>query len=534
MEQSGGYLVAEVLKSNKVDTLYTLSGAHIFPVYDGCVKLGIRIVDVRHEQTAGFAAEGHAKLTRSLGVAAATAGPGVTNFLTPCASSFFGGSSVLFLGGRAPAHRWGAGSLQELDHVPIFAPVTKSAATAFATNEISTATQSAAHLAQSAHRGPVFLDIPIDIIFGTAESTNPQPSRETTIDPDADLIRTAARMLSDAGRPVLLAGSDVWWGRAEEALRALGDALNVPIFANGMGRGCVPSDDRLSFSRARSMALRSADVVCVIGAPLDFRLNFGDFGEAKVIHIQDSAEGLAKHGSPALTLSGELATILHALSNQAGNSSGDWIEKMWEEESSRRHEDNAELQSDATPIVPARVYGALRKTLDRDAIVICDGGDFVSFAGRYVDSHSPGSWLDPGPFGTLGTGVGYAMAARIVHPKRQVLLIAGDGAIGFSAMDFDTAVRHELPFVCVVGNNGAWGLEKHPMKMIYGYDVAADLNQKAGYAGVVESLGGAGETVTEPGDLEAALKRGFVSGVPYLINVLIDPAVAYPRSANLV
>jgi acetolactate synthase-1/2/3 large subunit len=179
------------------------------------------------------------------------------------------------------------------------------------------------------------------------------------------------------------------------------------------------------------------------------------------------------------------------------------------------------------------VYGALRQKLDRDAIVIGDGGDFVSYAGKLVDSYVPGAWMDPGPYGCLGTGLGYAIAARVVHPDRQVVLMLGDGAVGFNVMDFDTLVRHGLPVVAIVGNNGIWGLEKHPMQQLYGYDVAADLRQETRYDDIVAALGGAGETVEKAGDLDSALDRAFASGVPYLINVLTDPSVAYPRSSNL-
>jgi acetolactate synthase-1/2/3 large subunit len=238
----------------------------------------------------------------------------------------------------------------------------------------------------------------------------------------------------------------------------------------------------------------------------------------------------------AAGIGGDLRTTLGAMADAAtkhADAREKWLAELRADETARRSKEQPELEEDSYPIHPARVYGVLREKLAKDAIVIGDGGDFVSYAGKLVDVYEPGCWLDPGPFGCLGTGLGYAIAARVVHPDRQIVLMAGDGALGFCGMDMDTLVRLDLPVVIVVGNNGIWGLEKHPMHMIYGYDVAADLNQEARYDDVLKAFGGAGETVEKPADLGSALDRAFESSVPYLVNVKTDPAVAYPRSSNL-
>jgi acetolactate synthase-1/2/3 large subunit len=278
-----------------------------------------------------------------------------------------------------------------------------------------------------------------------------------------------------------------------------------------------------------------ADVVVVIGAPLDFRLSFGSFGGAKVIHVCDSPDGRATHADVAAAPAGDLTAILEAMGSYEGARADHepWIARLRDEEAAKRAAERDDLESDSDPIHPARIYGELNRRLARDAVVIGDGGDFVSYAGKYVESYQPGCWMDPGPYGCLGTGLGYAMAARVAHPNRQVVLLMGDGAIGFNGMDFDSLVRHGLPVVCVVGNNGIWGLEKHPMRAIYGYDVAADLQPGCRYDDVVKALGGAGETVEHPADLGPALDRALAAGVPYLVNVLTDPGNAYPRSSNL-
>ena len=209
-----------------------------------------------------------------------------------------------------------------------------------------------------------------------------------------------------------------------------------------------------------------------------------------------------------------------------------WLPRLRAARTEAMAADGALLASDADPIHPMRVYGELARLLDEDAVVIGDGGDFVSYAGKYVEPKRPGGWLDPGPYGCLGTGLGYAIAARIARPQAQVVLLLGDGAAGFSLMDADTLVRHRLPVVMICGNNGAWGLEKHPMQALYGYDVAADLQPRCRYDEVVRALGGAGEIVTRPDGITPALRRAFDSGVPYLVNVITDPAIAYPRSTT--
>jgi acetolactate synthase-1/2/3 large subunit len=285
----------------------------------------------------------------------------------------------------------------------------------------------------------------------------------------------------------------------------------------------------------RGLLRREADLVVVVGTPLDFRLAFGDFGSAAVVHVADSAGGVARHRPLAASASGDLAAILDGLAAWSGDRAdhAPWLARLRDAEDAARAKDSALLDPAGDVVRPAAVYGALRPRLDRDAVVIGDGGDFVSYAGKYVDSYRPGCWLDPGPYGCLGTGLGYAIAARIARPASQVVLLLGDGAAGFSLMDVDTLVRHELPVVMIVGNNGAWGLEKHPMRAIYGYDVAADLQPETRYDEVVRALGGAGETVRHPRDLGPALDRAIASGVPYLVNVLTDPADTYPRSSVL-
>jgi acetolactate synthase I/II/III large subunit len=538
----GGRLVARRLKAHGVSKLFTLSGGHLFSIYDGCREEGIEIVDVRHESTAAFAAEGWAKVTREPGVCALTAGPGVTNGMSAMASAQASHSPVVVLGGRAPALRWGQGSLQEIDHVPFVRPLTRLAATPQSTQEIPGLVDDAFAAACAPHGGAAFVDFPLDYVFMEAEEPEseyrPPLAGAGAIAASGDALDRAAALLAAAERPVIMAGTDLYWGRGEEALRELARTLRIPVFLNGLARGCMAADDELFFSRARSQALKGADLALVVGVPMDFRLGFGaSFGEDTEIVVIDAAEPDRDHPRPvAAECYGSIARTLADLRTGAGTkalASESWLQELRASETERREVERAEFEDDRAPLHPMRLYAELAKALDRDAIVIGDGGDFVSYAGRVVDSYEPGCWLDPGPFGCLGTGPGYALAAKLAHPERQVVLLVGDGAFGFAGMEFDTLARHGVNVVAVMGNNGIWALEKHPMEFLYGYSVAADLRPGTRYDQMVEALGCHGELVERPADMRPALERAFAAGKPALVNVLTDPTVVYPRKSNL-
>jgi thiamine pyrophosphate-dependent acetolactate synthase large subunit-like protein len=535
----GGRLVARRLKAAGVSKLFTLSGGHLFSIYDGCREEGIDLVDVRHESAAAFAAEGWAKVTREPGVCALTAGPGVTNGMSALASALQNNSPVVALGGRAPAMRWGQGSLQEIDHVPFVRPLTKSARTAGSTDEIAGLVDDALVEAMTPPTGPTFVDFPLDHVFmeGDASgSLDPNDQRPMPNAQPAEGVERAAVLLREAERPVVMAGTNLYWAHGEEALRELVEARGIPVFLNGLARGCVPADHELFFSRARSTALKEADLALVIGVPMDFRLGFGgSFGEQTEIVTVDYADPPRAAPRPvAAELIGGVSGTLRALAEDgAAPRNDEWIAHIRDVEQSKRADEAEQLNDDRAPLHPLRIYRELAPLLERNAIIIGDGGDFVSYAGRVVDSYEPGCWLDPGPYGCLGAGPGYALAAKLARPDRQVVLLLGDGAFGFSGMEFDTLARHGVNVVGVMGNNGIWGLEHHPMMFLYGYSVAAELRPETRYDQVVEALGGHGELVRTPAELRPALERAFEAGQPALVNVLTDPSIAYPRSSNL-
>ncbi|BBZ44135.1 acetolactate synthase [Mycobacterium parmense] len=533
-----GRLIARRLKAGGVDTLFTLSGGHLFSVYDGCRAEGIRLVDTRHEQTATFAAEGWSKVTRVPGVAALTAGPGITNGMSAMAAAQQNQSPLVVLGGRAPALRWGMGSLQEIDHVPFVAPLARFAATAQSPGDAGRLVDEALRAAVGAPSGVGFVDFPMDYAFSPADDDG-RPGALTDLPPgpapDGDALDRAVGLLAAARRPVIMAGTNVWWGHGEAALLRLAEELRIPVLMNGMARGVVPADHPMAFSRVRGKALGEADVALIVGVPMDFRLGFGAvFGSETKLVVADRAEPVRHRPRPVeAELYGDLTSALTALAGAGGTDHEDWIDALRTAETAARGLEIAELGDDRVPLHPMRVYAELAPLLDRDAIVVIDAGDFGSYAGRVIDSYAPGCWLDSGPFGCLGSGPGYALAAKLAHPDRQVVLLQGDGAFGFSGMEWDTLVRHNVPVVSVIGNNGIWGLEKHPMEALYGYSVVAELRPGTRYDEVARALGGHGELVSAPSELRPALERAFASGQPAVVNVLTDPAVAYPRRSNL-
>jgi acetolactate synthase-1/2/3 large subunit len=425
--------------------------------------------------------------------------------------------------------------------VPFVAPVTKSARTAPSTADIPELVDDALRQAAEPPTGPTFLDLPLDQVFMEADVEADAPAERP--DPlsleaaDGAALERAMELLRGASKPVVMAGTGLYWARGEDALVRLCEELSIPLFLNGLGRGCVPADHPMFFSRARGTGLKGADVALVIGVPMDFRLGFGgSFGEdTEIIAIGSSPPARPHPREVAAELYGGVAATLDTLRSARGGKRGRsaWLTALRKAENEKRAGEQADRTDDRSPLHPMRVYHELGQVLDRNAVVIGDGGDFVSFAGRMIETNEPGCWMDPGPYGCLGSGLGFALAAKLAHPDRQVCLLLGDGAFGFAGLEYDTLVRHGVPVVGVMGNNGIWALEKHPMEFLYGYSVAADLQPECRYDEIVRTLGGHGELVSRPDELRPALERAFASGKPALVNVLTDPSVVYPRKANL-
>ncbi len=529
----GGHLIAQTLKGEGVRNLFTLSGGHIAPIYDGCVREGIRIVDFRHEQAAAHAADGWARVTLEPGVAAVTAGPGVTDAVTGIANAFYANSPILVMSGKNPVFEFEMGSLQEMDQVTLVSSITKWAKTCFDARRAGDFVAAALRHATSGRKGPVFLDFPLDVQFNAPGVVAPTGYR-TEAKPlgDPDLVKDAVRLLRDAERPIVFAGAGVRWSGAHDALAELADALKVPVFLNSLGRGCLPPDDPYFFSAARKLALSKADVILALGVDWDFRLGFGTKGFAEdvtVIQVDVDGVHIGRNRPVHVGIVGDPGRVIEQLVNAgAGNADEPpWTGEVRAEEDRRNEEARAGMESDAVPIHPQRFAKEIRDFLDPDAIVVGDGGDIVGITASIVQARYPGHWLDPGPFGCLGVGPSFAIAAKLAKPDKQVLIAYGDGSFGLNAMEYESAIRQDIPFVGIIGNDGAWGQIKVAQEALYGHGnaPAADLNPEAPYHRMVEGLGGHGEQVTDPKEIRPALQRAFDAGVPACINVMVDPTL---------
>jgi acetolactate synthase-1/2/3 large subunit len=539
---SGGRLVARMLKKEGVSTVFTLSGLHIAPIYAGCVEEGIRLVDTRHEQVAAHAADAWARLTRGVGVAVVTAGPGVTGTVTGVANAWAAGVPLLVLGGAAPTFNQGRGSLQEMPQTQLFAGITKWSDRIPSPELVPSFLARAFRVARAGRPGPVFLEIPWDVLSNGADEALAQAQVRYRVEArapgDPAQIARALDLLASAERPVLLGGSSIWWDDAVEALLRFAERTAVPVYLNGMGRGCLPPDHPSFFQGSRKEALAQADVVLVVGTPLDFRVGYGTeptFATgARVVQVDGDAAEIGRNRPIEAGIVGDSRSVLNALAAAArpGLTPEPWRRFLRDREEERAARQRAHEESDQRPIHHFRLARALDEVASRagDVTWVADGGNVVAVAAKVIRLPRPGRWLDPGPLGCLGVGSAFAIAAKLLAPDRTVCVIQGDGAFGLNGMDYETAVRFKLPMVVVVGNDAAWGQIAVPQKAMYGEAVATRLAPTR-YDRVVEALGGQGEHVEDPAELVPALERAFASGTVYCVDVAIDPEAAASAGA---
>jgi acetolactate synthase-1/2/3 large subunit len=498
-------------------------------IYDGCLDEGIRVVDVRHEQAAVYAADAWARLTGRPGAAAVTSGPGVCNSVTAVANAWRAQSPLVVIGGQGPLAAQGRGSLQEMDHLSILRPITKWAVQVAETDRLAEVVALACRRAVSGVPGPVYVEAPLDVIMVSAElrAGEPLPPR-APVPGDPTSVEAAARLLRAAKRPALLVGSQVRWSPDHVAVRRFGEAVVIPAYTSGMARGVLAPDHPLAFSQSRRQALKEADVVLVAGTPLDFRLNYGQSigAGAALVQVDLDPGELGRNREPAVGIAGDTGVVLDQITG-CGVAPSDrdlrdrWLEGLRAAEREARAAMETALRSDASPVDPLRLCAEVDAWLREDATVIGDGGDFVATASYVVRPRRyPAGWMDPGPLGTLGIGPGFALAARLARPQGQVVLLMGDGAAGLDLMEFEAAVRQQIPFVAVVGNDAAWTQIRRLQVQVFGNDrsVATALRH-ARYDRVVAELGGHGEYVARPEEIRPALERALASGLPALVNV---------------
>lgn len=539
-EISGGHIFAKALKREGIEYVFTLNGGHIYNLYEGCADEGIEIIDFRHEQVAAHAAEGWAKVTGKPGVCIVTAGPGVTDAVTGIANAFQAPSPMIIVGGNAGISDHLRGGLQDFDSATFLRPITKFSEQVKRTDRIADYVSIAFRHAMSGVPGPVYLEMPIDVVNGMAEEDDikfPERYRtEARAYGDPEYIQKAIDIIKNAERPMVLAGSDVWWTEASEELTEFIELIDSPVFLNAMGRGSVPSDHPNIGSLGRRYGMVKSDTVILIGTPIDFRLSYGADSlfpqNPKLIEIMTDGSKIGQNRAVDAGIVGDTKVILRAiidgLKASGYKSPGKaWVEEVITEDAALKAVDEPMLNSDSVPIHPMRLVGDLRDFLDRDATVIGDGGDIVTFAARVLNINEPGHWLDPGQFGCLGAGSGFAAAAQLARKGKQVVIVYGDGGFGLTGFDVETYVRFNLPIVSVLGNNGAWNQTTQGVLKRTGRALATYLSQETDYAKIMEGMGGYGERITDPNEIKPALARAFASGKPALLDVVIDPNVSY-------
>lgn len=530
----GGQVIARALKAEGVDTVFMLTGGHVLPVIDGCVAEGITVIDVRHEQAATHAADAYARLTGKLGVAIVTAGPGVTDALTGVANAFFANTPMLLIGGRHLTKENLKGGLQEMDHPRLFQSITVWADTAYDAGRFPEYIAMAARNAFAGRGGPVFLDIPWDISADMVEDTaivwpdQYRPNRPAGV--TEETLDEVVSLLDGAQHPVVFGGTGLRWSRQADFTKhfdAFAEALRAPVFLNSLARGTLPSGHPYLGNRARGDALRNADVVLSLGVDWDFRTGFGKKmnPDATVIHIDAEPTRIGWNRDAALGIAADPGAVVAQLAAAAGRygrtEDPEWTVDIRAAERAKQDMADEASRSSESPVHPERFAREVAEFFGDDAIVAADGGDIVSTTAKWLRTSRPGGLLDPGPFGCLGVGAPFALAAKAVEPDTRVGIVYGDGSFGFNGMEYDTLIRMQMPVVGVVGNDGAWNNIKAIHRMLYpDRMVGADLGVRP-YQKMVEGLGGYGEFVEDPDEIGPALRRAEEAGVPALVNVAI-------------
>ncbi len=542
---SGGHLVAKALKNEGVDTIFTLCGGHIIDIYDGCLDEGIKIVDVRHEQTAAHAADGYARQTGKLGCVVTTAGPGCTNAITGIATAFRSESPVLHIGGQSSLTQHKMGSLQDLPHVDIMQPITKFASGVFSTERVADMVSMAARECYNGAYGPSYLEIPRDILdreIPVESAVIPEPgsyrASVKSIGDPAD-IEKLADILVNAKRPAVLLGQQVWASRGHQEAISFIRALDIPAYMNGASRGLLPQSDPHHFDRTRSDAFKRADVILIVGTPFDFRMGYGKriSKDVTLIQIDQSYATVGKNRAINLGLAGDPGAILAAVEqaasgriDQAGRQDRlDWMSKLREIEAIKLEKLMPMFSTDQNPIHPYRLAYEINEFLEENTIYIGDGGDIVTISAQAVRPRNPGQWMDPGALGSLGVGTGFSMAAKLAHPDKEVLCLYGDGAFGMTSFDMETAQRFGAPYLAVVGNNSAMNQIRYGQLAKYGQE-RGDIGNKLGdvpFSQFGQMIGGYGEEVREAREIQPALRRAreaiAKTGKCAVVNVWVDP-----------
>jgi acetolactate synthase-1/2/3 large subunit len=546
---SGGQIVARMLKQEGIRHIFTISGGHIIDIYNGALDEGIQLIDVRHEQVAAHAADGVARIT-GIGCAVVTAGPGTTDAVTGLANAFRAESPMLLIGGGGPLKQYRMGALQDLPHVPMMAPISKFASTVMTTERCAEMMGQALREMWNGAPGPAYLEIPHDVLDGKTDASKVRipknfrvrgaggsPVPELMGDPNA--VAEVAELIARAERPVALFGTQTRTCRAHDAVDRFARHFNIPVYVNGAARGTLPRSHPYNFMPSRKTAFDQADVIMLVGTPLDFRMGYGRrlSAKARIVILDMDYRNVGYNRDFDYGLVGNIRTVVNALCDaskgDAGRRHDPFIKLLRDEEEQTSQKNRRIIEANEVPIHPVRLCHEIDQFLLDDTVYIGDGGDVVTFSGSIVRPHKPGGWMDPGPLGTLGVGTGFAMASKLTQPQRDVVVLFGDGAFGLTGFDFETMVRNKLPFVGVVGNNASWNQIRYGQERKYpGRGDAANVLADVRFDRFAEAMGGVGLRVTQPDQIRPALEKARESGRPALVDVVINRDVYSSGTTN--
>jgi thiamine pyrophosphate-dependent acetolactate synthase large subunit-like protein len=528
----GSELLAQSLKQQGVDTMFYIMGGPMLETEATCIKLGIRAIDTRHEQAAALAAHAWTRVTRRPGVAMGASGPGATNLLTGVANAFTDAAPLVAIGGASPRVSFGMEAFQEIDQLAVFKPVTKWAERIYDTRRIPEIVAHAFRQAMSGRPGPVYLDVPGDVLGEKVEEDKVNPAEPWKPLPrargDQGAVQEAIALLARAERPIILGGSGVWWADGAKAFQQLVEATGVPFYTTPISRGTVPEDHALAFLNARSTAFSEADLILTIGTRFNWIVQFGRpprFGkDVKVVHVDIDPAQLGWNRPVDVPILGDARAVTEQLIEEARGKIdpkryAPWVGKLRVIDAEKNAEQDKAMSSDNTPIHPLRLCKEVRDFLRRDAILIVDGQEILNYGRQAIPTVVPGHRLNSGAFGTMGVGLPFGNGAKVAKPDTQVVVLHGDGSFGINAMEIDTAVRHRIPVLVVISNNGGWTANTS-----WGNPLPKP-GRNLGftrYDRMAMELGAHGEFVEKPSEIRPALERAYASGRPAVVNVITD------------
>jgi len=529
---TGSEVLAKALRTQGVDTMFYLMGGPMLETEAAAIALGIRAIDHRHEQAAAFAAHAYTRVLRRPGVCMGASGPGATNLLTGVATAFTDCAPLVAIGGSSPRVSFGMEAFQEIDQLAVFKPVTKWAERCYDAKRIPDVVASAFRHATSGRPGPVYIDMPGDVLGEKIEEDKVtyapawKPSPRTQGDSGA--IKEAIALLAKAERPLLIAGSGVWWSDGAAALQTFVEAAGIPFYTKPISRGLIPEDHALSFLNARSTAFTEADVLLAVGTRFDWMIQFGRpprFGaDVKVIHVDVNPAELGHNRDVDVPIAGDARAVLEQLTAEGRGKLdpkryGNWTGRLRVIDAEKGAESDKAMSSDKLPIHPLRLCKEVRDFMRRDTILVVDGQEILNFGRQAIPTYTPGHRLNSGAFGTMGVGLPYGVGAKVAKPDAHVLVLHGDGSFGINAMDIDTAVRHKINVVCVISNNGGWTADAPWSRPLPKPGRNLGFTR---YDRLAMDLGAHGEHVEKPNDIRPALERAFAAGKPAVVNVITD------------